>query len=620
MMRGQKLSGGGPIVSFHRDNNRTQDPFSQLLITTQEIRSLDSQSQATGITGEILMESAAQGVYRWFLNELMCSISTSSNTSFHQILEEKKQQTQIIILCGSGNNGGDGLALGRICTLEGWKTRIFLCDYKTKGLAPFQKQILDSLGITTYPFQTSSAEDLIPNSFCIFDCILGTGQRLPLGEHLIEPVNFLTSVSNRKGIKGTTQPFIVALDVPTGFYKADYTLCLGAWNLELYVPEFRRYCGTLNRIPLPFVPFSDNHEHSDPIGTFIDYYKTLNSFGNPDAHSYKNQRGSIGVIGGSSSYPGAPILTLEAAAKSGAGLLYYETGFLNQGKFEHDILSENDSFSHNPRNSDRYNIPTSSYIPLQSAKSLSSLVIGPGWNTIFSTLETTKTTESNNRLEISVHEQLLLRIFSKLEPIYNGDDQLMFSTPFVILDAGALRILARSTQLQRILSIKRTSATFEVILTPHYGELKELLTGFFLEIEPQSSEICKIQALAKGLRSWIIVKFDSTILVDPNGRLKILDHPCSILGFGGSGDILAGIIATQLAKVQQTLDSLELNEVQEFHGATYYASIWEALEKAVVLHNYVGKICEEELGFVTPQEYLIQLGKIQVHNLGDITS
>jgi NAD(P)H-hydrate repair Nnr-like enzyme with NAD(P)H-hydrate dehydratase domain/NAD(P)H-hydrate repair Nnr-like enzyme with NAD(P)H-hydrate epimerase domain len=573
MTRGQRLSGGELIDSFPVGKKKTDEQitdkkktgelktgrtFADQLFVTEHIRTFDFVSQSRGVPGEILMEAAAQGVYRWFVTQYVRTVPSKSN------------EQSVMILCGPGNNGADGLALARVFACDSWNTHILICNDSNKGLWNFQKRILNELNIPTNMFDFDLAMKLLPYCSWVFDCLLGTGQRLPLKDQLLGPAIFLSQLSEmNQNDLDYVKPTIIALDTPTGDYRTDVTLCLGAWNLELYQPNKRRNCGSIHRISLPFIPpelHDSEHltkENKGPIGTFIDYDSVLTSFPQPDPHTYKNLRGAVGVIGGSTKYPGAPLLTLGGAAKSGAGLLY---------------LNHRDPtiFSQFP-----------GYIPLSLTDPMpDSLVIGPGWNL--------GNGESDNS-EFYSYEQQLIQWCSNsnlestsLESIY----------PFRILDAGALRVLARSHKVQKKIKTLTLGHGQSIILTPHYGEMKDLLFHFFLEVQTESTEIERIQTFTRALGVWLVVKYDTTLVIDPTGRIEVLDNPCAILGFGGSGDILAGIIASQLAKLS--------------HGE----DLWHGLRRAVVLHNYVGTRCEKEKGFVTAQEYLEFLGHTQAHGLG----
>ena len=564
------MSGGELIDSFpdgneitvelKTHNQKTVRTFSNRLFVTQHIRTFDTMSQSRGVPGEILMEAAAQGVYRWFVSQCQRQAPVQSN------------RQSVMILCGPGNNGADGMALGRIFACDSWNTHILICNESSKGLWNTQRTILNELDIPINMFDHNLAMNLLPSCSWVFDCVLGTGQRLPLQNKVLGPANFLSQLSNlnQKDL-GFAKPTIIALDTPTGDYRADVTLCLGAWNLELYQPSKRRNCGSIHRISLPFVvsesqdPLYQSKEFQGPTGSFIDYQSVLASCSKPDRHTFKNLRGSVGVVGGSTKYPGAPLLTLGGAAKSGAGLLY-----LNH--------PDPSVFSTSP-----------GYIPLSRTDPFpASLVIGPGWDP-----EIGKPLSS----EYLFYEQQLIQWCSPSTAVTKSSKSIS-PLPTFILDAGALRVLAKSQKAQRMIKTLTHEQGLSIILTPHYGEMKDLLTHFFLEIDAESSEIERIQYFAAALGVWLVVKYDATLVIDPTGRIKVLDNPCPILGFGGSGDILAGIIATQLSQLTQP------------------DTIWDGLRRAVVLHNFVGTRCEQEKGFVTAQEYLDMLGFTMAHGLG----
>jgi len=326
---------------------------------------------------------------------------------------------------------------------------------------------------------------------------------------------------------------------------------LGAANYDLYEPAVRPFAGFL--MPL-IVPFSPAVLETCQKGWLVNWagsrdpgakdLRLLN-----DAFQYKKSRGSFGVIGGSLEYPRAPWLTLHSGIKTGVGLVYTDDNTLGQFEGASSLIP----------------IPTTDKEKFEVFLGLTPpkvLVVGPGWSTQGDFV--------NSSLLYASILQKIFEIF--LDP--NKTDHK------VLLDAGALRTLGSHSELQEYLMANPKRAE-RVLLTPHLGELKDFVPHCTL---------VGARDLVDRLGVGVLVKYSSMVFLSPKNRLFVWDFPNPIMGFGGSGDILAGLIGGL--------------------GARWSNESWETiLRTAVPLYLSVGKELHEVEGFVDGEGFIPYLGK-----------
>ena len=274
--------------------------------TTEEMRIIDSETiRNSQISGLILMEQAAAGCCREILN---------------LISEKKKTINKIRIICGPGNNGGDGFAIARYLYFAGYLPilNIITEPEKIKGNAKINFEILCKLGIM--PKQLNDG-NIVAADFAdsiIIDAIFGTGFRggiSGLTETVINKIN-------------NSNSFIIAIDSPSGLadenseirVKADITLAIGCYKDIFFNAENIKYTGVIKLINLHF-PEKIIRENCGNIFVNEISRKMLQKL-RPDAAANKGTAGKLCIIAGSEKYSGAAQICAGAAVESGPGLTY----------------------------------------------------------------------------------------------------------------------------------------------------------------------------------------------------------------------------------------------------------------------------------------------------------
>lgn len=419
-----------------------------------------------------LMERAARTVAKWIMEH--CSVEQS-----------------IAILCGTGNNGGDGLAVCRQLAKAGYSAKCFIMMDPEKGSTDFKKN-LERLSKEHYVLYENNTE--IEDYPIIVDAILGTGLDRPVEGKLgaiLEHINALDKMR-------------IAIDIPTGLFcdlynnegvkfMAHFTLTFQAPKRAFFYRESSPYIGELNVLDIGLSPSYYTHT---PTDYFLIDPKLIRSFWKQrTAFEHKGDFGKALLSTGSKGKMGAAILAARSALRSGAGTLT-----VNIPQCGYEIMQES--------------VPEAMCIPDSNEDVLSvcpdmhdytAFGIGPG----IGTSETT-----TNYLKGWIKQ---------------------IEGPCVI-DADALNIVSANHNL--LLHLPKQS-----VLTPHWKEF-ERITG-----TPTDEHRIDMQLSFSNKHNCIIVlKGKYSSITTPNGQVYINPTGNPGMATGGSGDVLTGIILGLLAQ------------------------------------------------------------------------
>jgi NAD(P)H-hydrate epimerase len=436
------------------------------MITEAEIKVLDRNSEYFGVPTLQLMENAGKGVAEHVRNIV------------------KNTKKNILILCGPGNNGGDGFVAARYLT-QYYKITILLVETVIKteiAKKNYQKLQTYEVKICTSP---GDIDTLLAENDILIDALLGTG----LTGELKEP--YVTIV---KKINATKKKTIISIDVPTGFGTP-----------QSINPE---HTVTFHDIKDGMSKKNSGNIHVVDIGipeeaiTYVGPGELSVYYPRPIKKSHKGDNGIVLIIGGGP-YIGAPALCGLAALRTGVDLVYIATP-----KRSWESIA---AFSPNFIVKDLHNdMLTKNDIP--SIEELlckcTAVVLGPGLGTAKETEETII--------------PLVRRIIAKRKPL--------------VLDADAIKPVGEN------LSFIKNSTT---VVTPHIGEFKKL-TGITLS-QDINTRINAVKDWAKKIGITIFLKGYIDVLSDGTNikQNKIHNEAMTV---GGTGDVLAGIIGALLSK------------------------------------------------------------------------
>lgn len=483
--------------------------------------SIDAETKdRLGLDDDLLMETAAEGLYR-ILQTL---------PSWDRV----EAGAGLVAVCGKGNNGGDALATARKAVLGGAPQVAALVPPELNAVSGRRLEEARRAGVRILSLDSPASETLIQEAALVLDGIAGTGLR----GRLRPPYDRLAArISGAPGIK-------VAIDVPSGtcqdappdavVVKADYTLCIAPSKLELYMPGLRPYAGTIREVQ---GVFPANCARDSRIGMLSEGdLPALVPVLPPEAH--KGSRGALGIYAGSMGSTGAAVLAARAGSASGAGTV----SLLCRDELWQILACC---------------LSAQMVRPLSSGpgRAFSAVLAGPGWGI--------------DTVSLGLLEQLLK---SELP---------------LVLDADALRILADSSYNPARLS------PAPLVLTPHPGEFIALASRMQGHIgdasyspDPRASAkirnrlLCDTPTIlgecAAFYNAVVILKNHVSWIASPDGRLALWDGQEPALGTGGSGDVLAGLVAGLLARG---------------------ADAFDAACAGVVAHGLAGRAAAEERGF-----------------------
>lgn len=478
------------------------------IVTSKEMKSLDQRAiSEIGFSGLQLMENAG----------------LSNAQLIADIMKDQDPNTEIIVFCGRGKNGGDGMVIARRLIADGYRVRIFLMhlikDYD--GECAAELKILQNLKAKITTIDSSQiVKEFFENAkppFIIVDALLGIGLDRPI-EGLYFDVIELINQSVDQNL--TSKNVVVSVDVPSGVMsdtgkiagtcvQAHYTVTFGYPKLGLFVPPGAAKRGELYLADLCFPKEWDKEgdkylldsDHVAPLIQKRDKYGHKNSFG----HSL--------LIGGSPGKLGAICMASQSCLKVGTGLVTVASWDESFPSLETKLADEIMNFRIKKDSNDFI-------VPKHALNMFTSVVVGPG-------LGSEKDTE-----------QLMRKLLSD------------YAGPLVI-DADGLNCIA-DFQMHDFLS-KRPGPT---VITPHPGEMARLL-GISKE-EVIDNPIAAVQNAFEKTGAISILKGATTFIFGNDNISWINHYPNDGMATAGSGDVLAGIIGGLLGQKMNPLEAAKL--------------------------------------------------------------
>ena len=398
------------------------------------------------------------------------------------------------VICGKGNNGGDGLAIARLLHVQDRKVRVSIVEHRDNGSCDFSinlKKLPAKIPICT----VHTAEDLITNEGEILvDAILGSGLNSPLRGLLQKLVQALNTLNNPK----------TAVDIPTGLFadastsgtalECMHTIAFELPKLSFFFPENEKHLGRWHIVPIglshPFI------NKQDTCFRFLNKKKASALLKKRETFSHKGTFGHALLIAGSQNMTGACLLAAKACLRSGTGLLTCCTSGHSQPVMQ-SAVPEAMTLG-DPEKEHISRIP-----PLAGFQAIG---IGCGIGKSQATRQ-------------ALHKVLKTA-----------------GMPLVI-DADALNIISEQPEWLSLVPPKS-------ILTPHPKEF-ERLTGSW---KGDEERINKQRQLAQEHQLTVLVKGAFSSIALPNGNVYFNSTGNPGMATGGSGDVLAGILTGLLAQ------------------------------------------------------------------------
>jgi len=447
-----------------------------------QMRSLDRYAiEKFAIPEEILMENAGEASYFVILDEFGVAYK------------------KFVIICGIGNNGGDGFVVARKIHSNGGDVKVFILGdvNKYKGASKKNFDIISGLEVEIRHIESvESIKSDVLHCDAIVDAIFGTGLTRNV-EGLYRDVIQLINKSRKK---------VFSVDIPSGIngdtgeimgatVKADYTVTFGLPKIGNMLFPGYEHCGKLYVSHISFPPSLYNQ---DSIKVEINDYIKLPP---KDKIAHKGDFGDILFIAGASSYFGAPYYSAFSFLKAGGGYSRLATPIsitpfiANKGS---EIVfipqKETDSGSISLENRDAL---------LELSEKMDMVVIGPG-------------------LSLNEETQQLTRELTK-----------KIEKPLLIDGDG---ITAISKGLDTIKERKEPT-----ILTPHLGEMSRITKMSISDLDKNKIDV--LQSTSKELNSIIVLKGAHSLIGYPDEKVYINMSGNPGMASAGSGDVLTGTIA-----------------------------------------------------------------------------
>lgn len=444
------------------------------VLTAAQMRAAEQELIAGGTSVDALMLRAGQGAadYVWRMSG----------------------GRAVTVLCGPGNNGGDGYVIAEAIRLRGGDVAVVAAadpatDAARSARAAYGGQVLG-------PSETRRGDVFV-------DCLFGTGLALALSEDHVALLGRLAASHDLR----------ITIDLPSGVEtdtgrmsngdlpRFDLTVALGAWKPAHFLMPAAPTMGALRLVDIGVLP---------PSGCATRLLRP--ALQRPDAADHKYTRGLLGVVAGG--MPGAALLAARAAQHAGAGYV--------------KLLGEGSTIA--PAD---LVVDAAPLADVLGDERFSALLVGPGLG----------------RGAVAIER--LVQALARQSP--------------TVVDADALMLLAPRLLEERVAPM---------ILTPHEGEMGALERAFGLPAGQDKVE--RTLALAARVKAVVVAKGADTLIASPEGRLVFSPPASSWLSTAGTGDVLAGTIASRLAAGAEPFEAacqgLWLHgEAARFAGAAFTA-------------------------------------------------
>jgi len=436
------------------------------LYSTAQVRALDAHAIETrGIPGYVLMKRAGEAALRYLRTRFPVS-------------------HRIVIVCGAGNNGGDGYVLARFAHAAGL-TVTTLAASSPDSLRGDARQAYEDLRASGSQIQSYAPEKLTDGEV-IVDALLGTGLHGPAREESARVI---------RDINGSGRP-VLAIDVPSGLdsdtgvplgdtVRADCTVTFVGLKTGLFIGDGPEFAGTVFFDDLEIAP--DSRDDPPPRLERILESSIQQALPRRARSSHKGSFGRVLIVGGGAGMPGAVRLAGEACLRVGAGLVTVA------------VVPENVPAICAGR-------PELICLPLADAAAVAEpaekadvIAIGPGLG---------RTPWARDALDI------VLRCGKPL-----------------VIDADALNIIAESHGAPR----------GEWVLTPHPGEAARLLGTKTDEI--QLDRLAALDRLVARYGGTVVLKGAGTLVGAPGRTPALCERGNPGMATAGMGDVLTGAVA-----------------------------------------------------------------------------
>ncbi len=489
----------------------------QYVVTAEEMKALDAAAiDGIGLPGIVLMENAGRAVAR--VVEELLPIAPGGHTP------------RVAVVCGAGNNGGDGYVIARCLREVGLQVTVYLAAARKsiQGDARLHLDVYENVGGLVVPIADERSlfthREAIRSADAVVDAVFGTGLTRDVTGHYRHVIDFINQCRHHR----------VAVDIPSGLsadtgevlggaVDATVTVTMAFLKIGMVTAPGFTHCGEVHVAEIG-IPAALAKQHGIRVALVepADMARVLPSFA---LTTHKNRRGHVLAVAGSPGKRGAGRLVAAAAMRTGAGLVTLSSPWAYGEIWAPDpvMTAELDPDIDPQAGADGWAQVSERFYALASDKQV--VAMGPG-------------------MPATPGGQAL--VYTALS---NSEQPL-------VLDADALNHLGTD-----LATVAQCSAP--VIMTPHPGEAARLLGISTTDV--QRDRLAAVRTLAEQSRATVVLKGART-MVCHEGFVTINPMAHSALATAGSGDVLTGIIAALLAQGAEAVDAARLGVY--IHGLT----------------------------------------------------
>jgi ADP-dependent NAD(P)H-hydrate dehydratase / NAD(P)H-hydrate epimerase len=486
------------------------------LVTVDEMRAIEQEADADGLSYSQMMENAGHGL----ADEIQ--ILVYSDDEDHEALG----------LVGPGNNGGDTLVALAHLAADGWRTRAYLVRRKVDN-DPLIERLRKEGGEIIQAENDAKFDKLsafVSTADVVVDGVLGTGFQLPLKADVAK----VLAAVNKAVAELSWPPYVVAVDCPSGVdsdtgeaaedaIPASVTVCMAAIKQGLLrFPAFE----LAGELRVADIGLTDEVKSWKKVKHFVADDDTVEDIlPLRPADSHKGTFGTALIAAGSINYTGAPLLAGKAAYRVGAGLVQMAVpGPVHMALAGHFPEATWVMLPHEMG----VIAGGAAVVLMKNFERATALLIGPG----LGTEDSTKEFIENLLMGKSSPRKSAGRIgFVHSESEKKEETNTDF--PSLVVDADGLRLLAKIDDWAKLLPA-------DSILTPHPGEMAAL-TG----LEKDVIQSDRLATALKYAREWghvVVLKGAFSVIAAPDGRAALIPVATPALARAGTGDVLAGLI------------------------------------------------------------------------------
>lgn len=472
-----------------------------LAATAEQVRRVDELAIGRyGVPGVALMEHAGAQAAAFLLREWPAAAARG-----------------VLVLCGRGNNGGDGYVVARHVSAAGFPVRVIAVGEAPQGDA---KIMADAFRASRGAVDRPAAEALTRRvsaaareAGVVVDALLGTGIRsAPRPPVSLAIAGLANACAGADATTGHGVPHVLSLDVPSGLdastgevpgacVSAGVTVTFGIAKLGLFSHPGARYAGRVEVAPLGWPAGAVSAAGIED--ELLDPDTMRAAIPRLDVEAHKGSRGRVLVVAGQGTRPGAAALACHAAFRAGAGLV---------------------------------TLATSAEAAVAVVAALPEVMIEP----LPSSGGVIRATAAKRVLELAAGADAI--VFGPGVGIEPGPGAVLAAlraragAPLVI-DADGLTLLALS---------RRSTSARACVLTPHPGEMGRLLGIGAADV--QASRLRSARDAAAKFRADVVLKGARTIVASATGPVSVNSSGNPGLATAGAGDVLAGIIAAWIGR------------------------------------------------------------------------